>query len=170
MWVSYSFLQTTKKGVYEMKKRTILGLILLMLLVLLLGLGNNALAIGQLFTYLPLVVNNHPEPPTPTPTSPGSAPLPGEWHGNGDDFLLDFTVSNDSSEVTDISGTFWCGLIRVDFWISPPSAINNGEFDTVLPTSIEIHGKFETSTTVTGTWIGWAGRYSCGGNWTGSHK
>jgi hypothetical protein len=130
--------------------------------------------------YLPFIAKSLPTPtqtpsPTATPTTgPGAGPLPGSWHGSGDDFTFDFAVTNDSSEVTDKSGTYYCGIIRVDFWIYPPSSIKDGEFSTGMggPSSgITIHGKFDTSTHVTGTWSGWAYPYSgCGGNWTGTHE
>lgn len=153
-----------------MKKRNLLFLSVVLTFILMLGIGGIAQAFRQVQTYFPIVVNNYPEP-IPTPPPPGTDPIPGGWHGSGEDFSLDFIVSNDSKEVTDISGTYYCGLVRVDFWIYTPSTIKNREFNTGLgnPSSgIKIHGIFETSTTVTGTWSGWAYPYSnCGTDWTG---
>jgi hypothetical protein len=98
-------------------------------------------------------------------------PLPGRWHGSGEDFTFDFTVSDDSSQVTDQSASMKCGPTGADFTNAFASSITDGEFSSGFGGANvggTIRGTFVSSTEVTGTWSGWAYPYTCGGDWTGA--
>ena len=119
------------------------------------------------------------QPPTPTPTptvsptpGPGAVPRPGKWHGSGDNFTFDFTVSDDSSQVADKKVTFRCGYGFCSITMYIASSIADGRFTAGFGTStcgITIHGTFDTSTSVSGTWSGWVYPFfGCRGDWTGA--
>jgi hypothetical protein len=106
------------------------------------------------------------EPPTPEPTPTGQLvmtvvivvtppPNPGQWNGSGN-FDGTFTVNEDSTKITDLSGsfdTFTCGKINVPGDLDPPAEIpiSGNKFSTLMSaagstTYLNIDGTFISNT------------------------
>lgn len=112
---------------------------------------------------------------TSTPT-----PEPGQWKGTGN-FDGTFTVSENSSLITNLSGSFdtlTCGKIAVPGDLAPPAetSISDNEFSILMEESgtlnfLSIEGSFPFTTTMEGD-FGWGvdgcgigGRNSIGADW-----
>ena len=158
-----------------MKKRTLLRLSLVLAIISMLGIGGIAQALGQMQTYLPIVVNNHAEPPTPTAT-PSGLPMPGVWSGTtNQDYPVNFTVTSSRTSLSQfyIKYRVSCegGSVTREGSILGDLPITHSNFnisDSFLGHVFE--GTFTSTTSAHGTWSAsfdsFIGHCSGSGTWT----